>query len=161
MNFLSLFARNLIKGPYTDPFPFAPAPTAKRFRGKITFDATHCEGCRQCEKVCPAGAIRFTRSNDGLDSCVFCGNCEFHCPTDAIHQSTDWHLAHRQADKFSLVEHGLIPFQTCPDCGGKGLDTAPATARVTPPLSAEETVELRARCPKCRAKYLKARRNRT
>jgi formate hydrogenlyase subunit 6/NADH:ubiquinone oxidoreductase subunit I len=167
MNFLSLFARNLIEGPYTDPFPFKPAPTAKRFRGKIAFDPVTCEACRQCERVCPAGAIRFTRTKEGLefdcwhDSCVFCGNCEFHCPTGAIHQTVDWHLAHGQADKFNAVEHGFIPFKVCPSCGGKALDSAPATAGITPALSAEETGELRALCPKCRAKFIKARRTRT
>ena len=90
-------------------------------------------------------------------TCVFCGTCEFYCPTKAIHQTNDWHLAHFQAEKFGMTEHGLIPNLVCADCGGKGLDTVPNTAKVKPPLSAEELVQLRARCPKCRAKFLKNR----
>ncbi|SJZ66337.1 4Fe-4S dicluster domain-containing protein [Consotaella salsifontis] len=164
MNFLALFARNLTKGPYTEPFPFAPAPTAKRFRGKIEFDAETCEGCRLCERVCPAGAIRMTRTAEGMtfdcwhDSCVFCGNCEFHCPTKSIHQTADWHLAHTQDQKFLMVEHALIPNQICAECGKEALATAPATRTVTPPLSPTETQHLKALCPKCRAKFIRARK---
>jgi formate hydrogenlyase subunit 6/NADH:ubiquinone oxidoreductase subunit I len=163
MNFLTLLTRNLRHGPYTEPFPFGPAPTAKRFRGRITFDAPTCEGCRVCERMCPAGAIRFAKTADGLafacwhNSCVFCGNCEFYCPTNSIRQTTDWHLAHAQEDKYAMVEFGLIPNMTCAECGATALDTAPAKANVTPPLSADEVARQRSLCPKCRATFIKAR----
>ncbi|SFP00958.1 4Fe-4S binding domain-containing protein [Cohaesibacter marisflavi] len=166
MNFLQLFAHNLTKGPFTDPFPFEPAPTAKRFRGKIEFDPETCEGCRKCEKVCPAGAIRFTKTANGLefdcwhDSCVFCGNCEFHCPTNAIHQTQDWHLAHVQQDKFSMVEHGVIPSHECPSCGKPALYTA-APANKIKGFSEAEVAEFRSLCPKCRGKYLRERKSRS
>jgi formate hydrogenlyase subunit 6/NADH:ubiquinone oxidoreductase subunit I len=165
MNFFSLFIRNLKHGPYTEPFPFAPAVTPKRFRGRITFDAASCEGCRICEKVCPAGAIRFTRTADGMtfdcwhDTCVFCGSCEFYCPTKSVRQTDDWHLAHAQDQTFAMVEHGLIPNQLCAGCGAKALATAPMVGNVSPPLADEELAQLRPLCPKCRANYLKARRN--
>ena len=164
MNFLELFARNLRRGPFTEPFPFAPpAPAPKRLRGRIVFDASICEGCLLCEKLCPSGAIRFARTPEGLAfdcwhaTCVFCGTCEFYCPTRAIHQTNDWSLAHLQAEKFALAEHGLIPSIVCAECGGKGLDTAPNVSKVRPPLSADELRELRARCPKCRNKFLRTR----
>jgi len=164
MNFLTLFVRNLRHGPYTDPFPFAPAPPApKRLRGRIAFDASICEGCLLCEKVCPSGAIKFSRTRDGLafdcwhDTCVFCGTCEFYCPTRAVYTTNEWSLAHVEADKFTIAEHGLIPNIVCSDCGGKGLDTAPNVSKVRPPLSAEELVQLRGRCPKCRNKFFRAR----
>lgn len=164
MNVFSLFLRNLRHGPYTEAFPFGPAPENPRFRGRIAFDAARCEGCRLCERVCPAGAIRFTRTPEGMTfdcwhaSCVFCGNCSFHCPTKAIAQTADWHLAHLEADRFAMVEHGLIPNQICAGCGAKTLATAPAAAKVAPPLTEEETAHLRGLCPKCRAAFLKARR---
>lgn len=165
MNFLRLFARNLRRGPYTEPFPLGPAsPTPKRFRGRIAFDVKSCEGCKLCEKVCPSGAIRFTRTPEGMTfdcwhaTCVFCGNCEFYCPTKSVHQTNDWHLSHVQSEKFALVEHALIPNQKCAECGAKALDTAPVIGKADPPLSDAEMAKLRARCPKCRAKYLKNRR---
>lgn len=163
MNFLTLFFRNLRHGPYTEPFPFGPAPNAERFRGRITFDATTCEGCRVCERVCPSGAIRFSKHPNGLafacwhNSCVFCGNCEFHCPTRAVRQTTDWHLAHAQADKFGMVEFGLIPNMKCAECSATALATAPART-TKPPLTDEEFDRLKTLCPKCRAKFMKARR---
>lgn len=165
MNILSLFVRNLRHGPYTEAFPFGPAPTAKRFRGRVAFDAERCEGCRMCERVCPSGAIRFARTAEGMTfdcwhgTCVFCGNCAFHCPADAIRQTGDWHLAHRPAETFALVEHGLIPNRTCSGCGATALATAPV-ARVKPPLSDDELARMRTLCPKCRAAFLKARRAR-
>lgn len=162
MNILTLFLRNLRSGPYTDPFPFGPTVTAKRFRGRIEFDAASCEGCKLCERVCPAGAIRFTKVADGLafdcwhPTCVFCGTCEFYCPTGSIRQTDDWHLSHPQDAKYAQVEHGLIPNQTCSQCGATALDTAPAAAR--PPLTAEEVTDVRGLCPKCRAKFLRNRK---
>ncbi len=164
MNFLELFGRNLRRGPYTEPFPFAPAaPAPKRLRGRIVFDARICEGCLLCEKLCPSGAIRFARAPEGMTfdcwhpTCVFCGTCEFYCPTKAFHQTNDWSLAHLEAEKFALAEHGLIPSIVCAECGGNGLDTAPNVSKIRPPLSAEELAQLRARCPKCRNKFLRTR----
>jgi formate hydrogenlyase subunit 6/NADH:ubiquinone oxidoreductase subunit I len=164
MNFLTLFARNLISGPQTEAFPLGPAFTPDKLRGRIVFNAENCEGCRICERVCPAGAIKFAKSPDGMtfdcwhNTCVFCGNCEFYCPTDAIHQTNDWNLAHVQADKFAMVEHGLIPNMKCAECGATALNTSPMVKNVKPPLSETELGEVRSRCPKCRAKYLKSRK---
>ena len=59
MNFLTIFARNLKQGPQTEAFPLGPAFTPERLRGRIEFNAATCEGCRICERVCPANAIRF------------------------------------------------------------------------------------------------------
>lgn len=164
MNVLTLFARNLLKGPVTDPYPFGPTTTADRFRGRIAFDAKSCEGCKLCERVCPSGAIRFSKDPGGLAfdcwhaTCVFCGTCAFYCPTGSIKQTGEWALAHVQADKFKMVEHGLIPNQTCTECGATALDTAPMVSTVKPPLEGEELTKLRSLCPKCRAKFLRNRK---
>ncbi len=164
MNFLTLFARNLRHGPYTEPFPFGPAPTPKRLRGRIVFDAPSCEGCRICERVCPAGAIRFAKTPEGLafacwhNSCVFCGSCEFHCPSKSVRQTDDWHLAHAQDEKYTRVEFGLIPNQKCAQCGATALATAPAVGNIRPAPTADEIDRLRTLCPKCRNALLKARK---
>lgn len=164
MNVLSLFLRNLIAGPVTDPYPFGPTSTAKKFRGRITFDATSCEGCKLCERVCPSGAIKFQKDPGGLafdcwhDTCVFCGTCAFYCPTGSIRQTGEWALAHLQADKYRMVEHSLIPNQTCTECGATTLDTAPMQAGVKPPFTTDELAKVRGMCPKCRAKFMRARK---
>lgn len=166
MNILTLFIRNLLGGPVTDPYPFGPTTTARRFRGRIEFDAASCEGCKLCERLCPAGAIRFAKAADGLefecwhDSCVFCGTCEFYCPSGSIRQTDDWHLSHAQDAKYDLVERGLIPNMKCAECGATALDTAPMQ-NVKPPLTAEETATLRPLCPKCRAKFMRNRKAKT
>lgn len=140
--------------------------TPEAFRGRVTFDAAECEGCRRCEGVCPSGAIRFVKTAEGLtftlwhNTCVFCGTCAFYCPTDAIRQTNDWRLVHREERKFEMIEAGLIPNQICVECGAKALATHPAmsmTARLDPPIARAEQGELQARCPRCRVKYLKAR----
>ena len=164
MNFLTIFARNLKQGPQTEAFPLGPAFTPERLRGRIEFKAESCEGCRICERVCPANAIRFAKTPDGMtfdcwhDTCVFCGTCAFYCPSGSIRQTGEWALAHVQADKYAVVEHGLIPNQTCTECGATALDTAPAVTGAKPPLTAEDIAHMRPLCPKCRAKFLKARR---
>lgn len=164
MNILTLFARNLFRGPVTDPYPFGPTVTEKRFRGAIAFDAPSCEGCKLCERVCPSGAIKFSKDPGGLafdcwhDTCVFCGTCAFYCPTGSIVQTAEWALAHGQAEKYRVVAHGLIPNQTCTECGATALDTAPAQTGVKPPFTAEEFTKVRGMCPKCRAKYMRNRK---
>ncbi len=140
MNFLSPLRPQSAAGPLHRAVPLRPSrrrrPSACAAASPSI--ATICEGCLLCEKLCPSGAIQFTRTPDGMtfdcwhSTCVFCGTCEFYCPTKAIHQTNDWHLAHVQAEKLRSAEHGLIPNLVCADCGGKGLDTAPNVAKVTP-----------------------------
>lgn len=167
MNALRLYVRNLRHGPYTEPFPFGPAPSPKRFRGRISFDAASCEGCEICVDMCPAGAIRFTKTPEGLgfacwhNSCLFCGNCVFYCPTGSIQQTDDWHLAHALDLTFTLVEEGLIPNMKCAECGGKGLATMPTVRTANPPLAEAEIEQLKALCPRCRNKFMKARRQKS
>lgn len=163
MNFLKIFARNLINGPATTPFPFGPAWTPERLRGRIVFKTASCTGCRACEQVCAPGAIRFDKTPEGLrfmmwhNTCVFCGLCEFYCPTDAIRQSDDWHMAHAVADKFTMAIRETIPYVACAGCGNKALASAPNPVGVVPPFSAAEIEQQRNLCPACRKKALAER----
>lgn len=50
-------------------------------------DKTMCTGCRTCEMLCPAGAIRMIEDEEGFrfpqvngDLCIDCGLCTRHCP---------------------------------------------------------------------------------
>lgn len=163
MNFMKIFARNLMQGPYTDPFPFGPTFTPKDLRGRVAFDEKNCTGCRACEQVCVGGAIRFDKTPEGLrfllwhNTCTFCGLCEFYCPTKAIHLTNDWHMAHAATDKFTQTEAGLIAYTTCAQCGVKALASAPNVIGLEPPVGPEEFEQLRNLCPGCRRKALLAR----
>ncbi|SDJ14114.1 4Fe-4S dicluster domain-containing protein [Ferrimonas sediminum] len=122
MGIVKLLFRNLLKGPSTDPFPFGDTFTPKALRGRIEFDASRCTGCRMCEYVCAGGAIRFQETDAGLkfhlwhNSCAFCGLCEHYCVPGAIRMTQDWHLAHPQQEKYTMVEQGVVRRLPCEGC---------------------------------------------
>jgi ferredoxin len=165
MNTLKILLRNLVRGPSTVPFPFAPAWTPERMRGRIEFKLQSCTGCRACEQVCAPAAIRFDKTPEGLrfmmwhNSCVFCGLCEFYCPTDAISNSNDWHMAHPVGDKYGMAIRETIPYVACAGCGNKTLASAPNPVGVTPPFTPAEIEQQRNLCPACRKKALAERGN--
>ena len=125
--FLKIMLRNLLLGPSTDAFPFAPAKTHENFRGSAVFDPEKCILCGICHHVCAAGAIQLRPSEDGAgmqyllwhNSCVFCGMCAHYCPTGALAMSSNWHLAHTGAEMFSNCISCFIPFGECAQCGAK------------------------------------------
>lgn len=160
MSLLKLLVRNLALGPSTDPFPFGDTFTPDKLRARVAFKEVTCVACRSCEQVCVGGAIRFDRLPDGIhftlwhNSCVFCGLCEFYCPTDAIHLTTDWHLSHANADKYDMVEQGLLPTIKCTECGTETPAIAPRPEQCKRPLTDAELDAYRHQCPKCRKKFL-------
>jgi formate hydrogenlyase subunit 6/NADH:ubiquinone oxidoreductase subunit I len=163
MNFLKILIRNLVNGPSTVAYPFGPAWTPDKLRGRIRFKVSTCTACRACEQVCAPGAIRFDKTPDGLrfmmwhNTCVFCGLCEFYCPTDAIQQTNDWHMAHAVEKQFDMTIKETIPYVPCTTCGAKALASAPTPVGVEPPFTAEEIEIQRNLCPGCRKKALAAR----
>ncbi|WP_158913173.1 4Fe-4S dicluster domain-containing protein [Caulobacter sp. S45] len=156
MNFLQVLIDNLRKGPATEPFPFGDASTPAAYRGRVAIDQDACVGCRMCEHVCAGGAIRFAEDNEALhlviwhNTCVSCGLCAVYCPTKAITLTNNWHVSHRQEDKYKQVDHVTIPYSACTSCGVvflKAQDPLMQLAYKT--VGANET-RLRDLCPDCR-----------
>lgn len=82
-------------------YPEEKTPQGFRFRGlhaqrRYANGEERCIGCKLCEAVCPAMAIkievaeredgsrRTTQYDIDLTKCIFCGFCEESCPVDAI-----------------------------------------------------------------------------
>ncbi|TYO98571.1 4Fe-4S dicluster protein [Geothermobacter ehrlichii] len=159
-SFLKILARNLILGPSTDPFPHGETFTPEGLRGKIRFDASACVGCRMCEHVCAAGAIRIEETADksGLEfvlwhnSCAFCGLCEHYCQTKAIRLTEDWHMAHRQEEKYGYVEKGVVGYVPCSRCGDPMVPVAPQLMKIAYRETNRDIEKLRDLCPDCRLK---------
>ncbi|HBE78917.1 MAG TPA: hydrogenase [Firmicutes bacterium] len=68
--------------------------------GKPLIDGTRCNGCGECVKRCPAGAIQVGKStNDigiNIDQCIFCALCEEVCPQQAVTITHEFELAERE-----------------------------------------------------------------
>lgn len=160
MEFLKLVFDNLRQGPVTEAFPFAPAEAPERMRGKVVIDPKLCVGCGTCEHVCVAGAIKITPHADGCghditvwrNTCCLCAQCRHYCPTHAISVINDWHLAHREEQKYTFIERAEIHYAKCAGCG--------APLRVLPRPILEkiyaahpEYIDTIAKlCPECRRK---------
>jgi formate hydrogenlyase subunit 6/NADH:ubiquinone oxidoreductase subunit I len=166
MKFIKVLLRNLLQGPSTDPFPFGETFTPEGLRGRVAFDTARCSGCRMCEHVCAAGAIRFDERADGLqftlwhDSCTFCGLCEHYCATKAIHLTEDWHLAHRQEDKYRMIEAGSVAYSACSGCGNRFIAMNEALQKRGYAGQGHALERLATLCPDCRRKQSATRLSR-
>lgn len=158
LKFLKVLAKNLVKGPATEAFPFKEAPTPERFRGRVTVNPELCVGCGVCHHVCPADAIRIEPDEErtGYDfaiwhnSCALCGSCRHYCPTGAISMTKDWHNAHSQKDKYTWAEHHFVPYLHCSGCGAPIRMLPPHLATRLYAHSPVDMTELLKLCPSCR-----------
>lgn len=98
---MALTGRYFFARKITVQFPEEKTPQSYRFRGLHALRTyangeERCIGCKLCEAVCPALAIkievaeredgtrRTTQYDIDLVKCIFCGFCEEACPVDAI-----------------------------------------------------------------------------
>ena len=156
--FLKIMVRNLIQGPATDPYPFAPAHTPAKFRGCAVHDPEKCILCGICRHVCAPGAIQLRPSEDGSgmqfalwhNSCVFCGMCAHYCPTGALKMSTNWKLAHLGEDRFDNAIANFIPFGQCAECGKR---IQPRPKAITDRIGADNPDRFLL-CPECKRRSM-------
>src|SRR3989338_6146437 len=98
---MALTGRYFFARKITVQYPEEKTPQSFRFRGlhaqrRYANGEERCIGCKLCEAVCPALAIkievaeredgtrRTTQYDIDLYKCIFCGFCEESCPVDAI-----------------------------------------------------------------------------
>jgi NADH-quinone oxidoreductase subunit I len=98
---MSVTGRYFFAPHITVEYPDEKTPQSYRFRGlhaqrRYPNGEERCIGCKLCEAVCPALAIkievaerddgtrRTTQYDIDLVKCIFCGFCEESCPVDAI-----------------------------------------------------------------------------
>ena len=98
---LKITGREFFKRKKTVQFPEEFTPKSPRYRGLLALrrypnGEERCIGCKLCEAVCPALAIKIETEerNDGtrrttrfdIDGfkCIHCGLCEQACPVDSI-----------------------------------------------------------------------------
>ncbi len=101
---------NLTKPVATVKYPYEKAKVPENFRGKISFNAKNCIGCKMCMRDCPAKAItiekvgeeKVFRAKFALDNCIFCAQCVDSCPRKALCSTPEFELA--QYDKAKLTE---------------------------------------------------------
>jgi formate hydrogenlyase subunit 6/NADH:ubiquinone oxidoreductase subunit I len=100
---------NAMRKPATVLYPFVPAPMCKRFRGKLSFDAVKCIGCKICMRDCPSAAINIRKVGDkqfeadiDMSRCIYCAQCVDSCPKDALASTGNFELA--QLDRKKLQE---------------------------------------------------------
>ena len=98
---MAVTGKHLFSHKITVQYPEEKTPQSFRFRGlhaqrRYANGEERCIGCKLCEAVCPALAIKIevAERDDGsrrttlydidLTTCIFCGFCEESCPVDAI-----------------------------------------------------------------------------
>ena len=98
---MAVTGKHLFSHKITVSYPEEKTPQSYRFRGlhaqrRYPNGEERCIGCKLCEAVCPALAIkidvaeredgsrRTTRYDIDLTKCIFCGICQRKCPTGAL-----------------------------------------------------------------------------
>ena len=111
LGLLTVF-KHLFMHPVTLEYPEKKRELNNNFRGKL--EVSGCVGCGVCKKVCPSGAINYTKNESGkvvsynfnLEKCIFCGNCMYYCPKSAIKMTNEYELGTENKDELQLIYTG-------------------------------------------------------
>ena len=99
------------QGRRTFPYPERLPELPERFRGLHEIEPERCPaGSRECEAVCPTGAISVAGPAPRLDlgRCIFCGECEAACPERALSYTREFRLATRRREDLVLDEQRTL-----------------------------------------------------
>jgi len=67
-------------------------------KGVIVVNNRLCDGCGDCVRACPYGAIRIHPDTNKAFKCIQCGECVEWCPVEAIWITTEEQLRERDRD---------------------------------------------------------------
>jgi NADH-quinone oxidoreductase subunit I len=116
---------NLFRKPRTAVYPKEKIIIPDNSRGiprlKLDLDSLEiiCNGCGDCERICPEKCIAVKRSFEDdkefldefsldLNKCIFCGNCMEHCTLKAIEMTYRHQLAGTDRSVFKYEKLDLI-----------------------------------------------------
>ena len=123
---LALTLKYFFKPKSTIQYPEEEMPISPRFRGMLALrryenGEERCIGCKLCEAVCPALAIKIEagpREKDGsrrttryyIDAfkCINCGFCEEACPVDAVVCTSEMHYHISERGQNILTKDKLL-----------------------------------------------------
>ena len=76
----------------------------------LIVDNRYCTGCKLCEKICPAGAMKVIGGKANINSniCNNCYKCVYVCPNSAIKQKTKFKEKVTVSNKEDLAELSRI-----------------------------------------------------
>lgn len=122
----SLTGKYFFRKKTTIQYPEEETPISPRFRGMLALrrypnGEERCIGCKLCEAVCPALAIKIEagpREKDGsrrttrydIDAfkCINCGFCEEACPVDAVVLTPEMHYHISERGQNILTKEKLL-----------------------------------------------------
>ena len=104
--------RHVGKAPATVRYPLVQAELPEGFRGQIRFISANCNGCRLCEKDCPALAIEIREIAKKtfealfhLDRCIYCSQCARSCLKGSLEVTPVFELAVLDRSRLKVVFH--------------------------------------------------------
>ena len=71
----------------------------------LIVDNRYCTGCKLCEKICPAGAMKVIGGKANINSCY---RCVYVCPNSAIKQEIKFKEKVTVSNKEDLAELSRI-----------------------------------------------------